>query len=81
VGFTRDSESGVYFDERAFNGGGRDGPSCRACRQPILESQRTTRIEFQNDPNGSKGLTGDYHLACSRPFASLAHVINLNPWR
>jgi hypothetical protein len=46
----------------------------------ILPSERTKRVEFRNDPDGSKGLTGEYHLACSRPFESLAHVINLNPW-
>jgi hypothetical protein len=37
-------------------------------------------VEFQTDPNGTDGLTGDYHLECSKPFASLAYVVNLNPW-
>jgi hypothetical protein len=51
-----------------------------ACKQPILKHHRATRVEFQTDPHGIDGLTGDYHLECSRPFASLAHVVNLNPW-
>ncbi|EIM24580.1 hypothetical protein MicloDRAFT_00052950 [Microvirga lotononidis] len=72
-------ESGVFLDDK-FSYGGWSGPSCRACKQPILPSDRVTRVEFQNDPSGTKGLTGDYHLACSRPFASLASVINFNPW-
>ena len=70
----------MFFDERSSNGGENSGPSCRACKKPILKSDRTTRVEFRNDPSGTKGLTGEYHLACSRPFASMAHVINLNPW-
>jgi hypothetical protein len=70
----------VYLDESSAFGGGYCGPSCRACRQPILDGERTTHIAFNTDPTGAKGLTGDYHLACSKPFASLAQVINLNPW-
>ena len=67
----------MYLDEAFAFGGGHGGPSCRACRNPILEGERTMRVEFLNDPHG---LTGDYHLACGRPFASLARVINMNPW-
>ncbi len=74
------SESGVFLDDKCFAGGGRGGPSCQACKRPILPSERQTRVEFQNDPDGSKGLTGDYHLACGRRFESLAHVINMKPW-
>jgi hypothetical protein len=54
---------------------------CRACKNPIRQGERATRVEFQTDPDGIKGLTGDYHVACSGVFASLAYVINLNPWR
>ena len=70
----------MFLDDKFPYGGGRSGPSCRACKQPILPGDRPKRVEFQNDPDGTKGLTGDYHLACSKRFASLAHVINLNPW-
>lgn len=70
----------MYLDESFAFGGGYHGPSCRGCRQPILDGERSTRVRFQTDPDGAKGLTGDYHLACSKPFVSLAHVINLNPW-
>jgi len=56
------------------------GPLCQACKQPILKSERMVRVDFQNDPSGSKGLSGNYHLICSKPYASLARVINLNAW-
>jgi hypothetical protein len=40
-----------------------------------------TRVYFQNDPDGTQGLTGTYHQQCSRRFASLARVVNMSPWR
>jgi hypothetical protein len=70
----------VFLDENFRYGGGRGGPPCQACKQPIRSGDRTKRVEFQNDPDGTKGLTGEYHLACSKRFESLARVINLNPW-
>jgi hypothetical protein len=70
----------MYLDEGFAFGGGHGGPSCRACNQPILEGERATHISFRSDPDGTRGYTGDYHLACSKPFASLARVINLNPF-
>jgi hypothetical protein len=66
----------VFLDEK-FPGGGSGGPSCRVCKQPILKGQASTRIAFDHDPNGAKGLTGEYHVACSKPFASLAHASNM----
>lgn len=66
--------------EEQNNGGGHDGPWCRACRQPILDGQRITEIRFNTDPHGFNGQTGPYHVECSRPFASMAHIINLNPF-
>lgn len=68
------------LDGSEFDRGGYDGRWCRACKRPILKHERATRVEFNTDPNGADGLTGDYHLACSKPFASLAHVVNLKPW-
>lgn len=73
-------ENCVFLDDKFPYGGGRSGPSCQACKRMILPSDRTKRVEFRSDPDGSQGLTGEYHWVCSRPFASLAHVINLNPW-
>jgi hypothetical protein len=67
----------VYLDEPCFPGGGHFGPTCRSCKRPIAEGERTTRIAFDHDPSGTKGLTGDYHVACSKPFTSLAHAINM----
>jgi hypothetical protein len=68
------------LDGSTFDGGSHGSPWCRACKQPIWKNQRSTRVEFQTDPHGANGLTGDYHQECSRPFASLARVVNLNPW-
>jgi hypothetical protein len=65
----------VFLDEQLPAGGG--GPSCRVCKQPILKGQASTRIAFDHDPSGTKGLTGEYHVACSKPFASLARAINM----
>jgi hypothetical protein len=66
----------VYLDESAHGGG--YGPLCCACKLPIFPGQRTTRVEFNTDPDGAEGLTGDYHLACAKPYASLARIINLD---
>jgi hypothetical protein len=55
-------------------------PSCRACCQPIWQGQPATRVEFQTDPDGAQGLSGMYHLQCSKVFQSLARVVNMNPW-
>ena len=66
----------MYFDEDSFNngGGGFEGPPCKACHQPILQGQPSTRVEFLNDVHD---MTGDYHTACSKPFASLAQAISM----
>jgi hypothetical protein len=66
----------MYLDEPYFPGGGFSGPVCRACKQPFGENERTTRVQFASDPEGDKGLTGDYHLNCAKPFASMARAIN-----
>lgn len=71
----------MYLDEESFAaGGGYGGPLCLSCKQLISEGERATRVTFNTDPHGHRGLTGDYHAACAKPFASLAHVINLDPW-
>jgi hypothetical protein len=57
-----------------WNGG--SGPWCRACKQPIEAHQQSTHIRFDNDPNGFDGLTGDYHLPCSKPFSSIARALD-----
>ena len=67
------------LDGAEYDRGGYDGRWCRACKQPILKQDRATRVEFQTDPHGTDGLTGDYHAECGKPFASLAHVLNLSP--
>jgi hypothetical protein len=67
----------MYLEEGFAFGGGHNGPSCRSCKEPILEGERTMLVEFHDDPHG---LTGEYHFACGKPFASLARVINMFPW-
>jgi hypothetical protein len=68
----------VAFDPMPAGGSGPSGPCCTSCREPITNGQRSVRIEFSHDPHGHRGLTGLYHDHCSKPFASLARVINLN---
>jgi hypothetical protein len=67
----------VYLDEQLYaSGGGDSGPWCCACKGPILKGQDVTRLEFDTDPNGARGLSGDYHRECSKPFVSLAHALS-----
>ena len=58
-------------------GSGPHGPFCTSCQGLISDDERKVRIHFNNDPHGHRGLSGLYHDACSKPFASLAHVINM----
>ncbi len=67
------------FDEMPAGAPG--GACCKACRQPIWPGQPATRVEFQNDPVGTLGLTGLYHVPCGKRFQSLARVINMTPGR
>jgi hypothetical protein len=39
------------------------------------------RVDFSNDPHGHKGLSGLYHEACGKRFASLARAINMLSFR
>lgn len=59
-------------------GSGPHGPFCTSCKAPIAENERSVRINFDNDPQGHRGLSGLYHERCGRPFQSLAHVVNMN---
>lgn len=65
----------MYLDESRFPHGG-GGPVCRACWRPITESERSMRIAFAHDPDGRKDLTGEYHVACGKPFDSIARAMN-----
>jgi hypothetical protein len=78
VGRWQWGSNNMPFDATPDGNPGR--PSCRACKQPIWHGQPATRVDFRTDPDGSQGLTGVYHKPCSRPFLSLARVVNLNPW-
>ena len=72
----KDRRLGVYLDESLFPHGG-GGPVCRACKEPIEDGERSTRIAFSHDADGRNGLTGEYHARCSRPFDSLARAMNM----
>jgi hypothetical protein len=65
----------VDYDPR-WSGGSND-PTCTSCHGPITADQRSVRIDFANDPHGYRGLSGLYHHECSKPFASLAHAMNM----
>jgi hypothetical protein len=65
----------MYCDEALPGGGGEGGPWCRACRQEIRSGESVVRLAFSHDPTGARDLTGPYHAACSKPFASLAHAM------
>jgi hypothetical protein len=62
-------------------GGGPNEPWCTSCKAPINDGQRSVRIAFDHDPHGYRGLTGIYHVHCSRPFQSLAHALKVLSFR
>jgi hypothetical protein len=62
-------------------GGGSNEPWCTRCKTPITRNQRSVRIAFDDDPHGHKGLSGLYHEACSKPFASLARALKVLSFR
>lgn len=64
-----------------FGGDEPQGPCCASCKAPIAKGQRSVRVHFATDPYGFRGLTGEYHEACSKPFASMARAINLMSFR
>jgi hypothetical protein len=70
----------AYFEMRA-GGGGPNEPWCTSCKAPITETQRSMRVDFINDPQGHKGLSGVYHEACGQPFASLARAMKMLSFR
>jgi len=61
--------------------GGSNDPTCASCQGPITAEQRSIRIDFANDPHGYRGLSGLYHVECSKPFDTLANAINMTSFR
>lgn len=61
----------------AFDGaaGGYPHKWCKACQNLIVDGQQYVVLDFIEDD--LKHLTGPYHLECSRPYASILHVLNL----
>jgi hypothetical protein len=68
----------VAFDPMPSGGSGPHGPWCMSCRRPITTEQRSVRIHFRIDPHGHRGFSGPYPVQCSKPFESLARVINMD---
>ncbi len=65
----------MYLDQSLPSGGGWHGPFCLSCKGLILDERNAVRIRFDSDPDGEQGLSGSYHRACSKPFASIAQAI------
>lgn len=61
----------------AFRGDEPHGPWCTSCKAPITDGQRSMHIQFANDPHGFRGLTGEYHETCGKPFASMANALDM----
>jgi hypothetical protein len=68
----------LAFNIMPSGGSGPEGPFCTSCRAPIVEGQRSVRVDFKTDPQGHRGLSGVYHEQCSKPFASIARVVNMD---
>ncbi|HWV51004.1 hypothetical protein [Pseudorhodoplanes sp.] len=71
----------MAFDPMPAGGSGPHGPFCASCNEPIAKGERSVRIHFNNDPHGHRGLSGLYHEQCGKPFASLAHVVNVTSFK
>lgn len=56
----------MAFD--AVPGGDPRGPWCRKCGQPVRPDQPSTKMYFAEDPDGTRGLTGEWHGECARPY-------------
>jgi hypothetical protein len=66
----------LAFDPMPASGsGGPYEPLCMSCHAPISENETSVRIDFEQDPHGHRGLSGEYHEACSKPFASIAYAL------
>lgn len=51
-------------------------PLCKSCRQPILEHHQTQDVQFPAHAESSD-MSGRYHAACAKPFASIAHALDM----
>lgn len=61
----------MAFDATA--GGDPRGPLCKACKRPIRAGEPRQHINF--DAHDAQEMSGPYHAACARPFASIAHAM------
>jgi len=45
------------------------GPWCPKCQLPVKPGDPATRMHFTEDPDGSKGISGQlWHGECARPY-------------
>ncbi|MEI9991697.1 MAG: hypothetical protein WDM86_16855 [Rhizomicrobium sp.] len=65
----------MYFDETLPAAAVKDR-SAPPVGSRLPETSAWCAWRFASDPQGHKGLSGSYHVACSKPFASLAHALD-----
>jgi hypothetical protein len=71
----------AYFGTIGGGGGEPpDGPWCKACGTLIYEGEPSVRVHFENYSEETRDFAGLYHRVCSKPYAALARVLNMNPW-
>lgn len=63
----------MAFD--ASPGGDPRGPWCKACRQPIMAGEPSETVQFNTEE--TRDMSGLYHKACAKPFASMARALNV----
>jgi hypothetical protein len=64
----------MFMDIPARGEGGAEPilPRCRSCKQPIPPGSPSETLSFENaGDHRLEELSGPYHAACARPFASL----------
>jgi hypothetical protein len=74
-------EAIMAFDD--VPGGDPRGPCCKGCKAPITQDQASIQMHFREDPDGSRGLSGQWHSECARPYwDTITPLLNrLKSWR
>ena len=70
----------MFMDIPARGEGGHEPlvPRCRSCKQPIAPGSPSETLSFANEgEHRLEELSGLYHAACARPFASLQRAMDM----